>query len=227
LLLHNGVDVAEPLGTPLLAVADGTIVVAQSDEAELYGWRCNWYGHLVMLLLDQTWNDQPVYVLYGHVLNITVEAGQRVRQGEQVAEVGFGGAAVSPHLHLEVRVGSNTFGSTRNPMLWFPPSSRRGLIVGRLLGPQGQAWQGVDLHLQSVDDSNERRTSWSYLGDPDHLANPDEGFGENFVFADVRPGSYELLVTLQGAEYKMEVAVQGGEITAVEIITEPLTETNN
>lgn len=227
LLLHNGVDIAEPLGTPILAVADGTIVVAQADEAELYGWRCNWYGHLVVLLLDQRWNDQPVYVLYGHVLNLTVEAGQHVKQGEQVAEVGFGGAAVAPHLHLEVRVGSNTFGSTRNPMLWFPPSPRRGLIVGRLVSSEGQAWQGVDLHLQSVDDSNESRTTWSYLGDPDHLANPDEGFGENFVFADVRPGQYELLVTVQGVEYNLPVTVVGGELTAVEIITEPLKETNN
>ncbi|MEZ4513778.1 MAG: M23 family metallopeptidase [Chloroflexota bacterium] len=227
LLLHNGVDVAEPLGTPLLAVADGTIIIAQADEAELYGWRCDWYGHLVVLLLDETWNDQPVYVLYGHVLNITVEAGQRVKQGEQVAEVGFGGAAVAPHLHLEVRVGSNTFGSTRNPALWFSPSPRRGLIVGRLVGPQGQAWQGVDLHLQGVDNSEESRTTWSYLGDPDHLANPDEGFGENFVFADVRPGQYELLVTLQGVEYNLPVTVTGGEITAVELITEPLQETNN
>lgn len=227
LLLHNGIDTAEPLGTPILAVADGTIVVAQADEAELYGWRCNWYGHLVVLLLDQRWNDQPVYILYGHVLNLTVKAGQHVKQGEQVAEVGFGGAAVSPHLHLEVRVGSNTFASTRNPMLWFSPSPRRGVIVGRLVSPLGQPWQGVDLHLQAVDGSNSSRTTWSYLGDPDHLINPDEGFAENFVFADVAPGQYDLLVTLQGVEYKSPVTVVGGELTAVEIIAEPQSETEN
>ena len=72
-LLHNGVDVAEDMGTSLLAVADGTVVVAQSDASAWYGWRCDWYGHLVVIELDQRWLDQPVFALYGHVLNIMVE----------------------------------------------------------------------------------------------------------------------------------------------------------
>ncbi|MCA9974880.1 MAG: peptidoglycan DD-metalloendopeptidase family protein, partial [Anaerolineales bacterium] len=111
LLLHNGVDSADPLGTPVLAAAAGTVVVAQDDYNEWYGWRCDWYGHLVVIEHDQRWFGQPVYTLYGHVLNINVEAGQHVETGEQVAEVGFGGAATAPHLHFEVRVGSNEFGS--------------------------------------------------------------------------------------------------------------------
>lgn len=224
LLLHNGIDSAEPLGTPLLAVGDGTIVVAQSDERAWYGWRCNWYGHLVVLLLDEQWANQPIFVLYGHVLNMTVEAGQRVQKGEQLAEVGFGGAATAPHLHLEVRVGSNEFSETRNPVLWFPPSPRRGVIIGRLIDPEGRPWQGVDLNLvpENGEASDIRRT-WSYLGDPDALIKPDEGFAENFVFSDVRPGSYKLLVRLQDVDYKSNLVVTGGEITTVEIITNPLT----
>ncbi|MEM7119605.1 MAG: peptidoglycan DD-metalloendopeptidase family protein [Chloroflexota bacterium] len=226
LLLHNGIDSAEPLGTPLLAVADGTIVVAQSDEQTWHGWRCNWYGHLVVLMLDRQWQDKPIFILYGHILNINVEVGQRVQQGEQLAEVGFGGAAVAPHLHLEIRVGTNEFGSTRNPMLWFHPSPRRGLVVGRLVGPGGQPWQGVNIDLLPTNgDASDMRRTWSYLGDPDSLINPDEAYGENFVFADVRPGTYELLVTLQGFEYKSEVTVVGGEVTTVEIITQPLQDT--
>ncbi len=147
LLLHNGVDIAEELGTPVLAVADGTVVVAQEDLNAWYGWRCDWYGHLVVLELDQQWQDQPVYALYGHVLNIKVEAGQRVVRGEPLAEVGFGGAATNPHLHFELRVGENQFGATRNPMLWIEPGSTRGVIVGRLIDPEGRPWQGVPLAL--------------------------------------------------------------------------------
>ena len=147
LLLHNGVDVAEELGELVLAVADGTVIVAQSDINAYYGWRCNWYGHLVVIELDQTWQDQPVYALYGHVLNINVEPGQRVERGEQVAEVGFGGAATAPHLHFEVRVGENEFDATRNPMLWIEPGEKRGVIVGRLLDPEERPWQGVLLAL--------------------------------------------------------------------------------
>ena len=222
LLLHNAVDMAEDLGTPVLAVADGTVVVAQSDYNAYYGWRCDWYGHLVVIELDQTWLDQPVYVLYGHVLNINVEPGQRVEQGEQLAEVGLGGAATAHHLHLEVRVGENEFAATRNPMLWIDPGETRGVVAGRLVDPEGRPWQGVPLALVAADKSGEILGTWSYLGDPDDLANPDEGWAENFVFSDVRPGSYTIVTQIQDVDYQLPVEVTAGEISTVELVTEPL-----
>jgi murein DD-endopeptidase MepM/ murein hydrolase activator NlpD len=109
-LIHNGVDLSEPLGTPILAMASGTTVVAGDDFNRLYGWRCDWYGHLVVIELDDRWLDQPVYILYGHVLNISVTAGQRVSQGDQVAEVGIGGAATLPHSHRATGASSSTTG---------------------------------------------------------------------------------------------------------------------
>jgi murein DD-endopeptidase MepM/ murein hydrolase activator NlpD len=223
LLLHNGVDMAEDLGMPLLAVADGTVVVAQSDYSAWYGWRCDWYGHLVVIELDQRWQDQPIYVLYGHVLNITVEPGQRVERGQQVAEIGIGGAATHPHLHFEVRVGENQFVDTRNPMLWLDPGPTRGVIAGRLIDPEGRPWQGVPLALVS-DETAEILPSWSYLGDPQNLMNPDEGWAENFVFSDVPPGSYSLVTEIQGLTYQVPVYVNAAEITTVEIVTESLKE---
>jgi murein DD-endopeptidase MepM/ murein hydrolase activator NlpD len=221
-LIHNGLDVAEPFGTPILAMADGTVVVAGDDFNRLYGWRCDWYGHLVVLELDQRWLDQPVYLLYGHVLEIAVEVGQHVNRGEQVAEVGIGGAATIPHLHFEVRVGSNEFSSTRNPLLWVHPPTTRGLIVGRIVDPEGRPWQGVAINALGKSEGTENYTTWSYLGDPQNLINPDEIYAENFVFGDVRPGRYEIYVLLQGQAYKVEVEVTAGELTTVEIVTEPL-----
>jgi murein DD-endopeptidase MepM/ murein hydrolase activator NlpD len=220
-LLHNGVDAAEPLGTPLLAVADGTVVVAQSDRNELYGWRCDWYGQLVAIELDDTWQGQPMYVLYGHVLNIEVEVGQRVNRGQPVAAIGVGGVATVPHLHLEVRVGSNDFESTRNPVLWLHPGKERGLIVGRLMDPDGRPWQGVTLTLIDSDADPQFTNTWSYLDDPQHLIHPDEGWAENFVFAGVRPGSHVVYAKVQGVEYRVPVQVNAGEASVVEIVTEP------
>lgn len=221
LLLHTGSDSAEDLGTPVLAVADGTIVVAQGDQNEMFGWRCDWYGNLVVLELDQTWNDLPIYALYGHVLNVGVVAGQRVEQGEPLAEVGFGGAATAPHLHFEVRVGENSFGSTRNPMLWIRPPASRGVVAGRLLDPQGRPWQGVVVALVPTDSDAETLGTWTYLGDPDSLANPDEALAENFVFSDVVPGEYELFTELQGITYTAPVTVYGGDLQVVEVVTQP------
>jgi murein DD-endopeptidase MepM/ murein hydrolase activator NlpD len=223
LLLHNGVDMAEDLGMPLLAVADGTVVVAQSDYSAWYGWRCDWYGHLVVIELDQRWQDQPVYVLYGHVLNILVESGQRVERGQQVAEIGVGGASTHPHLHFEVRVGANEFADTRNPILWLDPGPTRGVIAGRLVDPQGRPWQGVPLALVS-DESGEILPSWSYLGDPQNLMNPDEGWAENFVFSDVPPGSHQVVTEIQGVTYQVPVQVNPGQVSVVEIVTESLKE---
>ncbi len=220
LLLHNGVDMSEDLGTPVLAVADGTIVVAQSDFSAWYGWRCDWYGHLVVIELDQRWQDQPLYALYGHVLNYTVEPGQRVERGQKVAEVGVGGAATHPHLHFELRVGENEFGATRNPMLWLDPGPTRGVIAGRLVDPEGRPWQGVPLALVSADNGETMLSTWSYLGDPQDLINPDDGWAENFVFSDVPPGRHEIITLFQGVEYRKTVEVTAGEVAVTEMITE-------
>jgi murein DD-endopeptidase MepM/ murein hydrolase activator NlpD len=220
LLLHNGVDTAEDLGTPVLAVADGTVVVAQSDYSAWYGWRCDWYGHLVVIELNERWQDQPVYALYGHVLNLQVEAGERVYRGQQVAEIGVGGAATHPHLHFEVRVGANEFDSTRNPILWLDPGPERGIIAGRLVDPEGRPWQGVPLALVNENNQSEIYPSWSYLGDPQNLANADEGWAENFVFSDLKAGNYQVITQIQDIDYNIPVQVIPGEVTVVEIKTE-------
>ncbi len=220
-LLHNGVDSAAPMATPLLAVGDGTVVVAQKDQESLFGWRCDWYGQLVVIELDQRWQGQPVFALYGHVLNIAVAVGDRVAAGEQIAEVGFGGAAIVPHLHFELRVGENRFDATRNPMLWIRPPETRGIIAGRLLDPTGRPWQGVWLKAVSLTDADTEYVTWTYLDDPRHLANPDEILAENFVFSDLLPGKYRLYIQVQEINYQADVEVRGGEISAVEVITGP------
>ncbi len=221
-LIHTGVDSAEPEGTPVLAAASGTVIVAGDDKEKLYGWRCDWFGHLVVIELDNRWQDQPVYVLYGHVLNISVEPGQHIAQGEQVAEVGFGGAASLPHLHVEVRIGTNEFGSTRNPFLWLTPPPTRGLIVGRLIDPEGRPWQGVTIAAVGRSEDTETYRTWTYLDDPQHLIKPDEQLAENFVIADILPGEYELYVEIQNEVYQVPITVRGGEMARVEIVTLPL-----
>lgn len=220
-LLHNGADMPQVQGTVVTAVADGTVVVAQSDAAELFGWRCDWYGQLVVLQLDEQWQGQPVYVLYGHVQLIQVEPGQRVAQGEPIAEIGVEGVSAVPHLHLEVRVGSNAFTITQNPMLWLEPLPGTGVLAGRLVDAAGRPWQGVRITLiESTDDGPLYRYTYTYLDDPQHLIHPDAVLAENFLFADLPPGSYTLFVSVAGQEYRQPVVVNVGEVTAVEIVAE-------
>jgi murein DD-endopeptidase MepM/ murein hydrolase activator NlpD len=215
-LLHNGVDISGALGTPLLAATDGLVAVAQDDYTELYGWRCDWYGHLVAIEVDMRYRGLPVYILYGHVLNLSVEAGDLIPSGRQVAEVGVGGASTAAHLHLEVRVGGNEFGMTRNPLLWLKPAEDRGLIAGRLVDPEGRPWQGV----QIVAAGPTYAATWSYLDDPTHFIRPDDELAENFVLGNLQPGNYRVMATVQGTEYSVNVTVVAGQASQVEIVTE-------
>jgi len=220
-LLHNGLDMADENRDLAVAPADGEVIVARDDIDEMFGWRCDWYGQLVVLRLDETQDGQPVYVLFGHVQDAQVTEGQRVARGEPVARQGTAGVATVAHLHLEVRVGANTFGATRNPLLWLEPWSGSGVIAGRLVDPDGHAWEGVTVTL--IDNAAEASylNTWTYLDDPDHLIRPDPALAENFVFGPVAEGSYDVFVQLQGETYRQTVEVKDGVLTTVAIVTEP------
>lgn len=91
--LHRGIDIAAPIGTPVLAAASGEVIGA--------GWH-NGYGNLIKLEhLDGS------LTLYAHNDRILVSHGQRVNQGEQIAEMGTTGNSTGPHLHFEIHVKNN------------------------------------------------------------------------------------------------------------------------
>ena len=89
--IHTGVDLQAPMGTPVLAAADGIIVYAE--------WRSG-YGRLV--IID---HGNGLQTYYGHLSQFNVVEGQEVRRGDVVAKSGASGRVTSPHLHYEVRMG--------------------------------------------------------------------------------------------------------------------------
>jgi murein DD-endopeptidase MepM/ murein hydrolase activator NlpD len=137
---HHGVEILNPTRTPVLAVEDGTVVVAGNDAHHAYGPRENFYGNLVVILHHLPFMEEPVYMLYGHLSKITVQVGQTVKAGETIGEVGATGRAIGSHLHFEVRVGTNQYASTRNPALWLSPradDNPYGMLAGKLDNAQG------------------------------------------------------------------------------------------
>lgn len=86
---HGGTDIAAPGGTPILAAADGTVVVASYDA--------DGYGFYVKLKHDDTYST-----IYGHCSALLVSAGQTVKQGQVIAKVGSTGYSTGNHLHFEV-----------------------------------------------------------------------------------------------------------------------------
>jgi hypothetical protein len=94
-------------------------------------------------------------------------------------------------------------------------------IAGRLVDPDGRPWQGVAVNALGRSEETEDRTTWTYLDDALHTISPDEQWAENFLFGDLKPGEYELYIRLQGSVYSELVEVNGGQISFVEIVTEP------
>ncbi len=88
---HHGLDIAAPAGTPIRAARAGTVTFAGERGG---------YGNLVEIDHGDGTRSR-----YAHASTLLVEAGQAVRKGELIAEVGSTGNSTGPHLHFEVRRG--------------------------------------------------------------------------------------------------------------------------
>ncbi|MBH0123562.1 M23 family metallopeptidase [Rhodococcus sp. CX] len=91
---HNGVDIANAIGTPIRAVTDGTVI--ESGPASGFG------------LWVRVQQDDGTIGVYGHIDQSLVRAGQPVRAGEQIATMGNRGQSTGPHLHYEVLQANGT-----------------------------------------------------------------------------------------------------------------------
>ena len=89
---HPGIDIPLNYGTPVLALFDGVVVWAGPRGG---------YGNTVILQ-----HHNNTFTLYGHCAKITVETGQSVLAGEQIAIVGSTGESTGPHVHLEYWVNN-------------------------------------------------------------------------------------------------------------------------
>ena len=214
---HHGVEFYVGYGTEVLSTASGTIIVAGSDEEIVYGPHLNFYGNLVVIELDTPFLDQPVYNLYAHLSEIFVVEGQQVDAQEVIALSGASGVADGPHLHFEVRVGENSYDSTRNPLLWLYPYPEHGTVVGTVSWPSGELVHGAQIFLRRVDAPSKYAETSSYANAEDTL-NGDEGWAENFAFDDVEAGYYEVEVRRGERKIKEEVWVYPRRTSFVEIV---------
>ena len=91
--MHEGIDIAVPTGTAVVASASGQVIYA--------GWMGG-YGNLV--LID---HGGGLATAYGHNSGFAVGSGQSVAQGQVIAYAGSTGNSTGPHVHFEVRVNGS------------------------------------------------------------------------------------------------------------------------
>jgi len=113
-VLHGGIDIANKIGTPILAAADGVVI----DVGPTAG-----YGAWVKLR-----HSDGTVTLYGHINSWLVSKGDRVMAGDQIATMGNRGNSTGPHLHFEVLVNGT---NRTDPVPWL---AQRGLSTGSYVG---------------------------------------------------------------------------------------------
>lgn len=87
---HNGIDLTQPAGTPILATGPGTVVFAGWSGG--YGW---------MIEID---HGMGVRTRYAHQQSLLAEKGQKVEVGTKIGLVGSSGRSSGPHLHYEILI---------------------------------------------------------------------------------------------------------------------------
>lgn len=101
--LHAGVDIKGLKGDPILAAADGQVLLSKRKRA---------YGNVAIV-----GHEQDTQTLYAHMLRLAVREGQFVRAGELLGYVGRSGRATGYHLHFETRVSG---GLPQDPLRFLP-----------------------------------------------------------------------------------------------------------
>ncbi len=102
--MHQGIDIAGPIGTPVVSAADGTVVSSS--------YQSGGYGNVI----DVQHSDGSM-TRYGHNNRLIAAVGQQVKQGQHIADMGNTGRSTGPHLHFEIHPGG---GSAVNPIAYLP-----------------------------------------------------------------------------------------------------------
>ncbi len=102
---HTGVDISSQYGDAVRATADGMVIEADERSG---------YGRLVVI--DHGFG---LTTYYGHLSSFNVTAGQQVRRGDTIGNVGVSGRSTGPHVHYEVRIN----GAPVNPMRYLRQAS--------------------------------------------------------------------------------------------------------
>jgi murein DD-endopeptidase MepM/ murein hydrolase activator NlpD len=102
--MHKGIDVANNIGTPIVASRSGQVVKA--------GWDDGGYGYLVEILHTDGSRSR-----YAHNSRILVRPGDQVNQGAVISQMGSTGRSTGPHLHFEILPAGR---GAMNPLQFLP-----------------------------------------------------------------------------------------------------------
>ncbi len=209
-VVHTGVDIDAPYGTPILAAGPGTVI--WSDWGlflEAPGNTSDPYGQAVVLRMDFGYKGQQLYTIYAHMSKFIAVVGQHVETGDVLGLVGATGATTGPHVHFEVRLEENSFHHTYNPELWMAPPEGWGVLVGRITDTNDNTLQQLEVFVRNTV-SGETRLIKTYGPGP---VNHDPYYRENLVLGDLPAGLYKITFNYEGHDQQDWMYIYAGQVT--------------
>jgi len=209
-VVHTGVDIPAPEGTPIHAAGSGTVIWAgwglftgspQNDKDP--------YGLAVAIRHDFGYQNQQLFTIYAHMSAVRAVVGQHVETGDEIGLVGATGETTGPHLHFEVRFPLNSFYNTYNPELWMVPPEGRGVLAGRIMETDGKPLHQIEVTVRS-EQSGKFYTVKTY---GERVVNADPHYNENMVLGDLPAGIYKITLRYEEKEQQFWVEIFPGQVT--------------
>ena len=210
---HHGVEFPNQSGTPVYAVANGTVIFAGPDNEAIYSPWPNFYGNLVVIQ-----HKDELFTLYAHLSRIDVKAGGVVGVGTKIGEVGRTGVAIGSHLHFEVRRGDvQNYFATQNPELWLSPAKDAngdpfGTLMISVVDEDRKLVKYAEFTLRYYLNPSQKQVK-SYYGIT-YSADMLNG-DENAVLGELPAGHYRIAIERNGKVYERWVEVESGMLTQV------------
>jgi murein DD-endopeptidase MepM/ murein hydrolase activator NlpD len=208
-VVHTGIDIPNPEGTPVLAAGSGKVIWAGYGLYNGGNDINDPYGLAVTIQHDFGYNNRKLITVYAHMSTITVKVGDIVKAGDQVGNIGTTGFTTGPHLHFEVRLDTNNFFSTRNPELWLIPPQGWGVLVCRFMNTNGSLLTKQTIFVKN----NDTDQKWEVITYGKHTVNQDEYYKENMVLSDLPAGSYTISVNYLEEWKTSEATISPGAVT--------------
>lgn len=205
---HHGVEFQNAFGADVLAAGGGEVMFADADKTVKFSPWNNFYGNVVIIR-----HADGMFTLYAHLSAVLVQAGDEVEAGDVIGQVGMSGAATGPHLHFEVRQGSDyaDYFATQNPELWlFPPQGTGALSITLKTGYEQNYERPLVITRYATGSDDPVYTYYTSAYARDFEFNP-----EDAVLGNLPPGRYKIAFNDPSGLKERFVFVEEGRLTEV------------
>lgn len=214
-LAHTGIDISIAYDTIRSASVGRVYAVGYNPNDPVGGYEPGGAGNYV--IIKSRWNNKDIYLNYFHLTKPLKIVGDSVFPNQPIAISGNTGNSTGPHLHFEIRQGTQTPSASRtrrNPELWAAITG-----MGAIYGKVPNAANSTRVDISPDPKPRPPYTTFGYaltynFNDP--AIQSDDVYNENYAIGDVKPGTY--VITALNGSYRKTVTVYAGEVVNADAV---------